>query len=268
MTLRTLPSIKPGATDSGHPDPERPYFAEYAPLISSNRPGVNGYRLEFAYERFFAEGDDRLPELQHYLDSLIALARLERKSPAFKFCRSLGRAAWMRKTFPDALHVLVVRHPWGQWTSAWNMFVRDGNPYFIALPLRILVQFRAHPTVDAIASSMKLRLEDYALPERHAATCKAIRNIPLPTLYRLFLTFWAVTSVAAAPEADAIVESDRLVSPAYRSEVENFFYSNGMAIDLSGARGLWRNNFSAESFDAERALADAIAAANLARVAA
>lgn len=227
--------------------------------MSPQHPGVRGYRLEFAFDQFFADRDAELPQLRRYLESLVEFSRILGKTPVFKFCRSLGRVGWLRKNFPDALHVLVAREPWSQWLSAWRIFRHDENPYFIVAPMRILEAHRTKPLVAAVASEMKLRLEDFALPRRHAPACKVIRSIPPATLYRLFLTFWVATSLTSTPDVDAVIETDRLTGTAYRAETEQMFRSQGIDIDLSAAHSLERSRLTLESFDDERALRDALA---------
>src|SRR5215469_10922549 len=111
-TPQTLLEPRPEIWPSRHPS-MRPYFAEYAPLLKSR--GVAGYDRRFAYHDFFATASKRMPALASYLRSLCDLAHSESKLPVLKFTRSLGRVEWMRREFPVAAHIVVVRSPLAQY---------------------------------------------------------------------------------------------------------------------------------------------------------
>jgi hypothetical protein len=172
ITVVGMPTIRPEIWDSGHPDRQRPYFEEFAPLLSATERGVAGYQSAFAIEEYFAGSGAALPELAAYLESLVRLARSAGKTPVLKFCRSLGRVGWMRAAFPAAIHAVVVRSPWDQWLSAWHQYVTYGNPYFVVMPFVIMSRHHDHPAVARAAEIMKLHLTYTAGPsfeERYEA---------------------------------------------------------------------------------------------------
>jgi hypothetical protein len=261
MTLRTLPLMRPAASDSRHPETDRPYFEEYAPLLSAKRSGVAGYRPEFAYDTFFMEASESAPALRAYIESLLELGRESGATPVLKFCRSLARLGWMRANFPEAAHILVVREPQSQWLSAWRLSREDDNPHFLLQPIKTLMQHRAHRTVACALEALHIGPEDFMLPEKHSACRAAVRATPPDALYRGFLAFWLVTAYAAVSEADRIIESEKLSARDYRIETERAMRTHtGFTIDLGKARRLDRPIERSDFFDAQHAHRDAIAA--------
>ena len=259
LTLQSMRAMRPGATNSRHPEPNRPYFEEFAPLFGGRRPGVAGYRPEFAYESFFLDAESDAPHLAAYLDSLLSLAHGQAKLPVLKFCRSSGRVAWLRKQFPDAAHVVVLRDPVSQWLSGWKIFLEDGNPYYITTPLRTLVRHKDRDTVAKAIELLRVRPRDYDFPHRHAACCRFVKSMTPEALYRGFLAFWVSTTTAALPEADVVIESERLSDPEYRVVAEQSIESlTGITISLADARPLARTISANSPFEMERAHRDAL----------
>jgi hypothetical protein len=103
---------------SGHPALTRPYYHEYAGLLNADGIGVRQYRKAFAIDRLLCPPEMWLAGLRDYLGGLIVAARENDAVPVLKFCRSTGRMAWMRRNFPQAVHVAVLRNPASQWASA------------------------------------------------------------------------------------------------------------------------------------------------------
>lgn len=262
LTLRTLPAMRPAVSRSRHPDEQRPYFEEFAPLFSSRAPGVAGYRPDFAYETFFMQAEDEFPELRAYIDSLVQLARSGGKAPVFKFCRSLARVGWMRRNFPDGAHVFVMRDPVGQWMSAWRLSREDDNPHHLLTPIRILALHRDHPLVAFSLKALRVSVSDFSLPEKpHAAVRKAVAATPPSSLYRGFLAFWLLTAFLALPECDLTVETERLSEDGYRLSAQRDVEElTGLRIDLKDARPIGNLSRAHDFFGARQAHADALAA--------
>lgn len=267
ISLRDMPSIRPDSWHSGHPDPRRPYYEEFAPLLSLSERGVAGYDRAFAIDQYFAETDTALPGLATYIESLVQLARATAKTPVIKCCRSMGRIGWMRAAFPTATHVIVLRNPWSQWLSGWLQFLRYRNAYFLAMPLAIFTRHRAHPSLLRAAEVLKVHLGDLTadtLESRYQICANAIRLVAPEVLYRVFLALWTVTTYEGLRHAHLIVDADRLVSsPVYRSEAEDQFTTlSGIQVSLSGARasahGDWLNDLAAGAFDVKRSHALAL----------
>ena len=123
----TLASIDADNWPSGHKGLDRPYFDGFRPLLAPTGPGVQGYRTRFATDDFFAAPDTPLPELERYLHRLIDTAQARGEQPVLKFCRSMGRIAWMQRRFPGAVHVAVLRNPFAQFGADWADMPRLGQ---------------------------------------------------------------------------------------------------------------------------------------------
>ncbi len=242
-TLRDIAVMRPGATDSRHPDPERPYFEEFAPLIPTRGRGVNGYPAGIAYDHFLAGTQTNLPGLASYLDSLVRFAHANGKIAVMKHCRTLGRLAWMRKHFPNARHIAVVRSPWGQWLSGWRIYKASGNAYFVTKPLEILALHHDQPLFARALKALRLSPEllNGALK---SATRKrlswGVSTTEPGMFYRAFLAFWTSMTYSTLLNVEDVIDSDRLgESPAYRRETEQMIQlRSGLAIDLSNAHPL------------------------------
>jgi hypothetical protein len=116
------------AWNSKHP-PSVPYFLEYAPLIKPEG-GVEGFRAEFTYDRFFPEDPENLPaDERAYIANLIANARQSGKIPVITCTRSLGRVAALKKAF-GGLHLFIHRNIFNQWCS-YTEQAATGIGYFL-----------------------------------------------------------------------------------------------------------------------------------------
>jgi len=244
ITLRDVQMMRPGATDSGHPDPDRPYYEEFAALIPTRGRGVPRYPAGISYDRFLAGPQTDLPGLASYLDSLVRLAHANGKTAVMKHCRTIGRVAWMRKHFPNVRHIAVVRSPWGQWLSGWRIYKASGNAYFVAKPLEILARNHDHPLAACALKALRLSPELLNGAVKTLTRTGLRRGIPAATspgvLYRAFLAFWVSTSYRTLSNVEDVIDSDRLGSSrAYRRETEGMIQlRSGMAIDLSDAHTL------------------------------
>jgi hypothetical protein len=214
----TLQSINAESWSSGHKGLDRPYYAEFRPLL---RPGVRGvpfYRTQFATHDFFAAPDEPLPGLEHYLWQLLRAARQQGEQPVLKFCRSLGRIGWMRRHFPDAVHIVVTRDPFSQFSSSLDQYVREGNAYFLAMPLLLLAMNRDLPLIDRCVRHLDVELPDLADPRTALATCQAwLGASTLAAWYRVFLAFWTAAAATMPDGVDLVIDSDALArASAYR----------------------------------------------------
>jgi hypothetical protein len=234
IRLNTLASMNAGSWPSGHRGVDRPYFEEFRPLLRPGRSGVRGYRSRFATGDFFAGPDAELPELDEYLRSLLHAARERGDQPVLKFCRSLGRIGWMRRHFPDAIHVVVMRDPFAQFASSLRQFVRDGNGYFLAMPLLLLAMNRDLPLV--LRCTRHLGVE---LPHRppswleariDSASCEEyLRDGTPASWYRGFLAFWVATVAVIPQTVDLIIDGDALA--------HSRTYQSRRAVDLARLTG-------------------------------
>jgi hypothetical protein len=222
IRLSNLDAINAESWPSGHKGLDRPYFDEFSPLLRPFRPGVPGYQTRFATEDFFAAPDIALPEMEHYVRGLLDVTLERGEQPVLKFSRSTGRIGWMRRHFPDAVHIVVVRDPFTQFASALRQFVWHEDGYFLAMPLLLLTMHRDLPLIRLCLRHMGLELPELANAPNGLAACIAYLRAGDPsTWYRGFLAFWAVTAASIPDTVDLVIDSDALArSGSYRMRCE------------------------------------------------
>ena len=240
VSASSLAEHGPQRWASGHPQLPRSYFEEFAPLLRRIAAGVRAYRSTFATDDFFAGPDAALPELAAYLGLLVGRAAAAKKQPVLKFCRSLGRAGWMAKNFPEAVHIAVMRDPVSQFISAKHQFVVHGNPYFLAMPLRVLARNAGHARVAAALRAFEVQLPPGAADvsrERAGAILAAhLKRTEPASWYRGYLAFWLLGALAIPESIDAVIDANLLsASAAFRAECEAELAGlSGVAVDLGG----------------------------------
>lgn len=200
MSREFLRQHGPHTWSSGH-TPTAPYYLEYEPLLRPSG-GVQGFAPEFPYVNYFVTRQV-LPEQRAYLASLLTQADAAQTVPVLGFCRSLGRTAWLKTQFPDALHLVLIRNPVHQWLSGWQFYTQTHNPYFLTRPLLIA----QHPGDNRYMQHVFRELREQITAP----------SVPLNTLYEVFLHVYAASTLAALPEADLVIDIDVLsASAAYR----------------------------------------------------
>lgn len=229
----------PQAWDSGHPDMEMPYFHEYLPLMQRHwfrlrrwgrTEGIRHYSPTFETDRFNAVPPDA-EALGRYIDHLLRHARRQRRTPVLKFCRSMGRMAWMMQRYPDAAHVAVLRHPIDQYASMRTQLLRHGNPGFFDMGLQVLCVNRGVPRVARVLAALEC-----SLPARMDASGQAGAR-SASAHYRAFLALWLLQVLAVPSQVSAVVDSDALgLDATYNQHVRDMLGTlTGLSPDLSGA---------------------------------
>jgi hypothetical protein len=229
--------LRPDNWPSGHPDLTRPYYDEYADLLNADGIGVQRYHDAFAIDQLLCPPETRLPDLRAYLDALIAAAEGAGTVPVLKFCRSMGRSAWMRRNFPHAVHITVMRNPASQWSSARRQYLRHDNPYFVAAPLRALASNRRTAQVVQVADAMGVQLPKLAghdLAEDLALCTAEMARLTPEAAYRTFLAFWLLNALSGTDGADMVIDTDLLaLSSTYRDATrEGLATLTGIELDL------------------------------------
>ena len=125
----------------GHHGLNRPYFAEYAPLVSKRR-GIKGFPARLSYDEFFGLSQNGAELAFSYFEKLSALAASHEKIPVFCFNRSWGRIHSIKKLMPHAVHVFSLREP-----SATLASFQTRRTYFFAKLLMIFS--KSHPEMIA-----------------------------------------------------------------------------------------------------------------------
>lgn len=221
-----LASITAESWASGHMGLDRPYFDEYRPLLRPGLPGVRGYQARFATADFFAAPDANLADLYDYLRGLLDASRTRGEQPVLKFCRSIGRVGWMRRHFPDAVHIVVLRDPFTQFASAARQFIDTGNVHFLGMPSRLLALHREQPMVNHCLRHLAVELPDPVAcrtADAALAACEAnLRNSTPAEWYRGFLAFWTATVAPLPDDVDLVIDSGALTrSRSYRRKCED-----------------------------------------------
>jgi len=235
ITRPKLGAVRPSSWKSGHSNTAA-YFAEYEALLSPDGRGVVGYRQDFAFENYFMEPDEHSPALEAYLRSLLDSAHAEGRMPVLKFCRSLGRVAWLRRRFPGALHINVLRDPVAQWESSLQQYVQYHNRYFLLAPFMILSRNARHPLVADALTRLDVPLPpDFGpyLTLTVDACWRHVKRLNWDERYRGFLACWTASAAAALQSDSLLIESTALNSnPAYRTEMAGIM-SSAAGIQMS-----------------------------------
>lgn len=239
VSLDRITETNTESWESGHPE-TAPYFLEFAALVSRLRKGVAGFNRRFAFDNFFMREDDADERLHEYVMRLHNLAFASGRRPVFKFVRALGRAGWLRRTFPNATHVGIIRDPIVQWESSHRLAQR-GVPYFLAMPAALLAANREEPIVKATAAMLDVQLSHLRGHDLHGSVKRAeafVAHASTEETYRLLLCYWLVTSIAALEHMDLIVDSDELGSSGeYRASVQRQLQQHtGIAVNFENPR--------------------------------
>jgi hypothetical protein len=208
---------------SGHPQKMRPYFEEYAPLINPGHGGVNLFSRDFTFTNFFPDADQDDPALFAYLTQLFAHARASRTKPVFKFTRSMGRIRWMKRQFPNAAHVALIRNPVSQFISGFQIFRETGNAYFLAMPFAVLAANHTQPSVTAAIDAFDVPLPRLDSPPPEAIILAAsahVRFLSPEERYRGFLAFWLLSAAGIPDNIDLLIQNETmLASSAARADI-------------------------------------------------
>lgn len=207
MTAATIGADRPDSQiwKSGHPSLRFPYNVEYLELL---RPegGVRSYHERFAYDGYYAPEDDAL---RRYVDALEEHARAAGRKAVFGFKRSLGRLASLRANH-RGLHVVTLRDPWDQWCSLANQTAR-GNLYFsLRFCLIAAIGRYASAYGDFFDGLFLLEPAGASLYEKVAFVRPFLVAMPQQQMFRLFLRVVLLDYLLALPEADLLIDLDRL----------------------------------------------------------
>jgi hypothetical protein len=220
---RQIGLFRPDSWSSGHGG-GAPYFAEFEHLLRKSG-GVQGHAARFAFDQFFAGPEQDDPALEAYLRGLIASAEAEGKLPVIKFCRSLGRVAWMEQRFPEMAHAVILRDPGGQWRSARRQMEQARNRYFVLAPFVILARNAEHPLLAEAVARLGVRM-----PPRIAddlgitvdACWRHVQRLDWRQRFRGFLALWVASGIAALRGQASAIDADRLGGDAaYRLSAEH-----------------------------------------------
>jgi hypothetical protein len=220
------------AADLRHPAMERPYFDEYAPLLSGR--GTARFRREFAFGRFSLPPSRPDPALQHYLCGLIDVALAAGRATVAGFNGSDLRIGWMKVRF-NALQVALDRDPYALWCSYMDQR-RRGNFTFLINWLRILDANRGDPVLAPLAEHLRHRWPKGFYLKDKARYRAMVAQLTAEETYLVVCYFWMAYALHALSFCDVLADMDRLNEPGYRNELSlRIFAGCGLDIDLSQA---------------------------------
>ena len=236
LKLRDVGLLRPDSWKSGH-GTGAPYFAEFAPMLRSDKGGVSGHNAQFAFDAYFAGPQSDQAALQTYLRGLMASASAEQRLPVMKFCRSLGRVPWMEAHFPDVLHAVILRDPEAQWRSARRQLEHNKNRYFVLAPFIILARNATHPLLADAVARLGVKLPPVLSRNLGITTDACWRHVQLLSWqdrFRGFLALWAATGITSLSGAAALIDGDRLgADSSYRVDAERLLQAaSGVPVGL------------------------------------
>ena len=208
-----------------HPIQDRPYFAEFEPVVLS-KGGVKYFKEDFIAREFCYNGENT--DLKKYIDLLIDNA-LPRK-PVFEFNRSSMRTKWFKEMYPDSFNVYLVRDPRDTFMSYW-LYTRSNNNYFLAMNLIYLAYNFDQPIFSWLVDLVGVKCKQYKFDEAIKYYSDKVKNIPNEIHYLLFYTIWYSSLYMNTVYADLILDINRLSTDVeYRNYITKVFGSFGCAV--------------------------------------
>ncbi|MDB5457195.1 MAG: hypothetical protein JWP92_2780 [Caulobacter sp.] len=207
LTPARIAKATPERSGLRHPGDGKPYLAEFADLLAEDG-GVAGYRRRFALDAYFLDPDQEDPEQQAYIDTLGWAAHARGERPILACCRTLGRIGWLKRRF-DGFHIVLIRDPVQQWLSFYSLRRRPRPTYFELCQYVILSELSGHETAAA-------RLLDGftptggALSKRIAQARRRLKRASPQRSFAAFLAVYLLSYLRALPEADLVIDVDRL----------------------------------------------------------
>jgi hypothetical protein len=268
-TARRIRRETDSSWNSRHPQLDLPYRHEYLSLMGLR--GIRGYQDNFAVARYFPSQEGIAPE-QQYLRRLLTLAARAGKSAVFGFSRSLARSAAIKQAL-GGYHIVIQRDPLQQWLSCRSYRVKDDLPYFELCHFLILAL--APPGSPAARIGQQLGLPRPP-PDRFRYQYKFLRAAIWPWSdefsYRAFLAVYTLSHAIANPQADLLIDMDRLHRDGdYGNKLRGtVFGRTGLLLNLDECR-MGTHDLSQVSFDVgavERDTARMLRQGGLAEVAA
>lgn len=239
LTARTIDVETPDNSGLRHPGGTEPYLKEFE-VVLDPAGGVRRFEPGFALDRFWIEPEASDLAQQAYVEGLVAAARAQGETPVLACCRTLGRAGWLKRRF-GGFHVVLIRDPVQQWLSFYSLRKRPRPTYFELCHYVLLSEMAGCGDV-----SRTLLGRDFdaggqgggTLDARVAAVRRRLKRAPASVSFQAFLAVWLRSYLKALPEADLVVDVDRLArDQAYAREIEAAIEAgSGLKPDFSDCR--------------------------------
>ena len=235
MTAETINAETPDNSGLRHPGGTEPYLKEFE-VVLDPAGGLRNFDAGFALDRFWIEPEASDLAQQAYVEGLVAAARVRDETPILACCRTLGRAGWLKRRF-GGFHVMLIRDPVQQWLSFYSLRKRPRPTYFELCHYVLLSEMAGGADL-----SRALLGQDFdglgALDRRLASVRGKLKRAPASVSFQAFLAVWLRAYLKALPDADLVVDVDRLArDQAYAREVEAAIEAgSGLKPDFSDCR--------------------------------
>jgi glycosyltransferase involved in cell wall biosynthesis len=218
-----------------HPPLDNYYLYEYKLLLDHRQEALPFYKKSFGFDEFCFKGEEN-PDLRKYIDYL--LAGTAERIPLLQFNRSALRVRWFKKYYPGALNIYLLRNPWDQWSSYFEVTRKAKEKIFFVMDLLTA-------SVNAGTGDFQPLAEFFPLVEYHrdvfSDELKFYRLIEpyysLEEKYAIFYYTWLKSLLENVLNADVVLNLNRLsVDTQYRKEFESFISRHsGKAVEFQDA---------------------------------
>lgn len=235
VTAETIRAETPDNSGLRHPGGDRPYLQEFE-VVLDPAGGLKGFEAGFALDRFWIEPEASDLAQQAYVENLVGAARERGETPVLACCRTLGRVGWLKRRF-GGFHVMLVRDPVQQWLSFYSLRKRPRPTYFELCHYVLLSEMAGAEDVSRTLLGHDFASEG-SLDDRLAAVRSRLKRAPAEVSFQAFLAVWLRSHLKALPQADLVVDVDRLArDQAYAREVEAAIEAgSGLRPDFSDCR--------------------------------
>ncbi|NQE62487.1 hypothetical protein [Caulobacter sp. RHG1] len=219
VTAETINAETPDNSGLRHPGGTEPYLKEFEAVLDP-AGGVRNFQAGFALDRFWIEPEASDLGQQAYVETLVEAARSRGEIPVLACCRTLGRVGWLKRRF-GGFHIMLVRDPVQQWLSFYSLRKRPRPTYFEQCHYVLLSEMAG---CEDISRTLLLG-HDFdgsgSLEQRLAAVRDKLKRAPASVSFQAFLAVWLRSYLKALPQADLVVDVDRLArDQAYARQIE------------------------------------------------
>lgn len=235
LTPETIFAETPDNSGLRHPGGATPYLQEFE-VVLDPAGGVRDFDPGFTLDRFWIEPEASDLAQQTYVEGLVTAARARGEVPIFACCRTLGRLGWLKRRF-GGFHVVLVRDPVQQWLSFYSLRRRPRPTYFELCHYVLLSEMAGCKDI-----ARTILGHDFAgggsLAERVAVVRRRLKRAPAQVSFQSFLAVWLRSYLKALPDADLVVDVDRMSrDQAYARQMEAAIEAGcGLKPDFSDCR--------------------------------
>lgn len=235
VTAETIRAETPQNSGLRHPGGTEPYLKEFE-VVLDPAGGVTGFDASFALDRFWIEPEASDLAQQAYVEGLVEAARARHETPVLACCRTLGRVGWLKRRF-GGFHVVLVRDPVQQWLSFYSLRRRPRPTYFELCHYVLLSEMAGRRDVAGALLGQAFEGAG-SLADRLAAVRGKLKRAPASVSFQAFLAVWLASYLKALPDADLVVDVDRMArDQAYGRQVEAAIETGcGLKPDFSDCR--------------------------------